>query len=181
MDRPMKFYEGVPKNRIGINIRENFKDKIEAEKHTVKDLIENVTMPLVVRQNKYSRAKWEEIVSSFKSWDISHIVSIDSGLFQQYCILWANYSDLLDFKKKILKGVKDPVTILGLLNKTRIESQIDSKIELMLKLGKQLYLDPVSRMSFLHKNAKTIVDLLNKEKNEKNGLDENRINVMFGN
>lgn len=132
--------------------------------------------PEFVKNDAISYAKWKEITKLYKDFDF--VSSGDSGLLARYCKSFSEYQDLLTsyqrikeihydsstlddfldkesedgdknlFSYKVKKQLRDMISINALLS---IESAINRKMDMLIKMEDRLFLNPLSKVKSIPK------------------------------
>jgi phage terminase small subunit len=92
--------------------------------------------------------KWQELESLFYGYKF--ISSADINILEQYCLTYSEYQFLQESRilmiKQMTENGEDRIKIVESLNKSKIDSMINSKCDLLLKLGRDTFLSPVARI-----------------------------------
>lgn len=177
---PMSERDGIQLNKLGIT-RDEYDSRQVAES-TVKELIFDCEIPELIKTNSYAFEMWQSVIAAYKSWRYSHISNLDVTLLVTYCMTYQAYVEMVNYKKTMLESFietgQPAIKILQALQKS--EKLIDSKVQLMYKLGKSLYLDPSTRTAFLHKCATGIAKEVNKAEMLRQQKEKNKLETLFG-
>ena len=108
-------------------------------------------MPKIVRENQYAKKKWKEVIGIHK--DSDYVTTSDSGAIERYCMLYADIMEIEDVMKGIDEKAKaegwDIVKTYNAKNVLKINQNLNKKIDLYIRIGSMLYLDPLSK----HRNV----------------------------
>jgi phage terminase small subunit len=137
--------------------------------------------PEFVKTDIFAYAKWKEITALYKDFDF--VSSGDSGLLSRYCKSFAEYQDLLSsyqrikeihydmheldealdsvvedddqeirtFSYKVKKQLRDMISVNALLS---IESAINKKMDMLIKMEDRLFLNPLAKTKNIPKKQK---------------------------
>lgn len=136
-----------------------------------------LTCPSYVKSDEIAYKKWKEIIKIYK--DIDFVSSGDVGLLSRYCMTFSEYENLirirkninlLDFNaededeiyrafedapdnrvKYILKKVEYILSSDGLLT---LESAINKKMDMLIKMEDRLFLNPLAKVKNVPKQVK---------------------------
>lgn len=106
----------------------------------------DIEMPAVVKADKDAREKWEKVIGLYFDAGIEFVSTADLETLERYCIAYAEYYDLIKLRKKLLRGIKEPMEIAMILKKSNIDGRENTKCALINQLATKLYLDPASRI-----------------------------------
>ncbi len=96
-------------------------------------------MPTIVKNDKEAAKKWRELIALFtKPEPLGLISTADAGLIERYCLTYSEYIKL----KKSKLGAE----IIGKV--------IDKKLDLLLKMERELLLTPAAKIRSSGKNNK---------------------------
>lgn len=148
------------------------KTEIEARKKAqIKLGDKNIECPEYVLSNPVALEKWKEVAVLYSSADF--VSSGDAGLIARYCITHAEYLALLkrfdriedihnddeelteyvetddNFNYKIRRRLLDIVSTDGLL---RIETAINKKMDMLIKMEDRLFLNPLAKVKNVPKS-----------------------------
>lgn len=130
--------------------------------------------PGFVKNDLIAYKKWKEVTALYKDFDF--VSSGDSGLLARYCKSFSEYQDLLNsyqrikeihydsdkldefldsecedeklFSYKVKKQLRDMISINALLS---IESAINRKMDMLIKMEDRLFLNPLAKVKSIPK------------------------------
>jgi phage terminase small subunit len=117
----------------------------------------------LLKGNSEARKKFIEITDMYKAYNYRFVTTADTPTLTEYCIAWSEYIALQKTRKKLIKDSDKFDAWM------KVESRIDKKNEVLIKLGSLLYLTPASRLK--------VHDVPDMKKPEK---DRRREEEMFG-
>jgi phage terminase small subunit len=123
--------------------------------------------PEFIKKDINSYAKWKEITKIYK--DIDFVSSGDIGLLARYCMTFSEYISLLEQKQKInnfevrydeIESTLDEELVKALdcivkFNPAmQIDSAINKKMDMLIKMEDRLFLNPLSKIKNVPKKEK---------------------------
>ncbi len=141
-----------------------------------------IKCPNYVKKDNIAHGKWKEINKLFKDFDF--ISAGDSELIAKYCMTFSEYIKLREsyqkieeihydcealdkaieaelknkdgtsektFSYKVKKQLRDMISINALL---QIESAINKKVDMLMKMEDRMFLNPISKIKNIPKKAK---------------------------
>lgn len=137
-----------------------------------------LTCPSYVKNNAIAYKKWKEVIKIYK--DIDFVSSGDIGLLSRYCMTFSEYENLLKIRETMnvlefdYEEMEDTVEILsekftarkinnlikkinyllstdGLLS---LETAINKKMDMLIKMEDRLFLNPLSKVKNVPKQVK---------------------------
>ena len=90
-----------------------------------------------VMANQLALEKFKHLKKLYK--EIDFVDGLDENLINRYCITYAQFQDLLDYRD----DNKLKLDFDGML---KLDSRIDKKQDLLIKMEDRLFLNPVSRL-----------------------------------
>ena len=155
------------------------KEQIAARKASeIKFGKDNLVCPSYVKRDPVAYAKWKELVKEYKAAaeaKIDIVRSSDAGILAMYCKTFSEYQTLLaaqqrvteihydcdaldeyigdqdDFNFKIKKQLRDLFSVSAILS---IESAVNQKIGMLLRMEDRLFLNPLAKVKNIPKPAK---------------------------
>ena len=122
--------------------------------HTIKIGGKEYHAPASIKNNKIAKAKWLEIMNLYKDSDVEITTNADIGLLERYCLTYWEYKELIRIKKLVYEQNSDPVIAAEIIHKLRIESQINQKNTLLMRMDEQLFLTPLSKCRAIPRTKK---------------------------
>lgn len=156
------------------------KAEIESRKENeIKLGNKKITCPDFVKSDVEAYKKWKEILKIYK--DVDFISSADTGLLARYCKTFSEYKELLKvyqrvkeihydclelddyldefneegkarFGYKVKKQLRDIFSISGILS---VETAINKKMDMLIKMEDRLFLNPLSKVKNVPKSTKS--------------------------
>lgn len=141
------------------------KEIAERKKAEIKFGDKNFRCPGYVVKNKEAYKKWQELKKLYK--DVDFISSSDMGLLARYCVTYSEYlklcekremlediqidvdeieeyiNDSDEFDFRIKKALLDITSLKGLEN---INTAINKKMEMLIKMEDRLFLNPLAKI-----------------------------------
>lgn len=133
-----------------------------------------LTCPSYVKNDSIAYKKWKEIIKIYK--DIDFVSSGDVGLLSRYCMAFSEYENLIKMRKNInildfnaedeeeiyeafpeyrvkyiLKKIEYILSSDGLLT---LESAINKKMDMLIKMEDRLFLNPLAKVKNVPKQVK---------------------------
>ncbi len=136
-----------------------------------------LTCPSYVKNDSIAYKKWKEIIKIYK--DIDFVSSGDVGLLSRYCMTFSEYENLIKIRKNInildfnaedeeeiykafkeapeyrvkyiLKKIEYILSSDGLLT---LESAINKKMDMLIKMEDRLFLNPLAKVKNVPKQVK---------------------------
>lgn len=134
--------------------------------------------PVFVKNDTEAYKKWKEILKIYKDFDF--VSSGDVGLLARYCKTFSEYQELLKayqrvkeihydsleledyleefdeegkarFGYKIKKQLRDIISVSGILS---IETAINKKMDMLIKMEDRLFLNPLAKIKNVPKSTK---------------------------
>ena len=102
----------------------------------------------MVMADQVALQKFQHLKSIYKG--IEFVGAADETLINRYCLTFSQYQQLLEFKIKGKNGRKK----LTLDEVLKLDSRIDKKQELLVKMEDRLFLNPVARLKNVPKKEK---------------------------
>ena len=154
------------------------KAEIEARKQCEvklgKSELRNVKVPDYVKLDVHAYKKWQELIKNYKEAakdGIEILTTSDIEILAKYCTTYSEYIGLIDRRKRIdtidfvglddklknkLKGEKRKSTneLLKLDHIIKLETAINKKHEILIKLEDRLFLNPLSKVKNVPKKEK---------------------------
>ena len=128
------------------------------EKYEIKIGDQNITEPGSVRRNKSAHLKWIEIISIYKETAADFVSSADVSILEMYCITWSEYQELLKVRKELNRQIKtkglDSLKGTAFANKLNLENNVNKKLDMLIKMQDRIYLNPLSRVKSIPREAK---------------------------
>lgn len=125
------------------------------QEHTVKIGGKDFHAPASVKSNKVAKDKWVEIMKLYATTDLDIVTSADIGLLEQYSLTYAEYKQLIDAKMTaVARYPNDPIASASLIHDLRLETKINQKLGLLLRMSEQLFLTPLSKSRAIPRTAK---------------------------
>lgn len=128
-----------------IERREQYEIKFGGKKITASDM---------VLQDQTALQKFQHLKKLYE--DFEFISAADETLINRYCLTFSEYQQLLEFKRKGKNG-RRKLTFDEML---KLDSRIDRKQELLVKMEDRLFLNPVARIKNVPKKEKPKADPL---------------------
>ena len=115
--------------------------------------------PSYVKSNVIAYGKWKEIIKIYK--DVDFVSSGDSGLLARYCMTHSEYISLCETRNRIVdlnadwSDYKDVLTeefqesiehLLKLSTDLSLESAINKKMDMLIKMEDRLFLNPLAKV-----------------------------------
>ena len=159
------------------------KEEIEERRNSeIKFGDRKIKCPNYVKKDNIAYGKWKEINKLFKDFDF--ISAGDSELIAKYCMTFSEYIKLREsyqkieeihcdcealdkaieaelknedgtsekiFSYKVKKQLRDMISINALL---QIESAINKKVDMLMKMEDRMFLNPISKIKNIPKKAK---------------------------
>lgn len=131
----------------------------EREKSEVKNGIKTLTCPDEVKCDVLAYKKWLEILRIFKKTDL--ISSGDVGMLARYCLTYSEYLGLIERRNKLRSFQADWSKYSGVLPEDfqnaietvfkfdaylQLETAINKKLELLLKMEDRSFLNPLAKI-----------------------------------
>ena len=126
-----------------------------------------LTCPSYVKSNIAAYKKWKEIIKIYK--DIDFVSSGDVGLLARYCMTHSEYLSLCDTRNR-LNGIQCDWTsyegmfpeefqesierILTINTDLQLESAINKKMDMLIKMEDRLFLNPLAKVKNVPKQVK---------------------------
>lgn len=155
------------------------KAEIEERKNSeIKVGSSKLTCPSYVKNDSIAYKKWKEIIKIYK--DIDFVSSSDVGLLSRYCMTFSEYENLIKIRKNInildfnaedeeeaykaleevpeyrvkyiLKKIEYILSSDGLLT---LESAINKKMDMLIKMEDRLFLNPLAKVKNVPKQVKS--------------------------
>ena len=154
------------------------KDEIQQRRQSeVKFGSDRLVCPAYVRKDPVAHSKWREIVKEYKQaaeMKINLVTSSDVGILAMYCKTYSEYQMLLsaqqriqqihydsseledyisgedEFPYKVKKQLRDLFSISAILT---VETAINKKMEMLLKMEDRLFLNPLAKLKNIPKPA----------------------------
>ncbi|MHA7580410.1 P27 family phage terminase small subunit [Paenibacillus barcinonensis] len=150
--------------------REQIKARQEGEIKLGKAELDKLKPPAFVKNDPIAFTHWKQCMKEYKAaaaQDIELISSSDVGLLAMYCKTYSEYERLQksyqtidkvaydsedldeyieeseDFNMKVKKQLRSMIAVDGLL---RIETAINKKMDMLLKMQDRLFLNPLSKV-----------------------------------
>jgi len=150
------------------------KAEIERRKKAEIKLGDNkLKCPEFVKSDVNAFAKWKEITKIYK--EIDFVSSGDIGLLARYCMTFSEYLQLLENRKRVGQFHADwdeyedvlPEDFIDAMNKymrlnvdLQIDSAINKKMDMLIKMEDRLFLTPLSKVKNVPKKETEKVDPL---------------------
>ena len=150
------------------------KAEIEKRKDTEIKLGNNrLICPIYIKNNVNAYAKWKEIIKIYK--DVDFVSSGDTGVLARYCMTHSEYINLCDTRDRINKLQSDwseyedifpeefQKSIEKLLRTNtdlQLESAINKKMDMLIKMEDRLFLNPLAKIKNVPKKEVEKVDPL---------------------
>lgn len=101
-----------------------------------------------VKQDPEALKKWNELVTMYTDFGFTFVTTADTALLAQYCLTYSEYIHAVTVRRVYLDLFKDdPAAQHAWIEHTGIDTLLNKKNELLVKIGQRLYLDPVSRIA----------------------------------
>lgn len=166
--------EGNP-NRL---TKGQLQQRQEAEVKLGKTELDKLKPPAFVKNDVVAFAHWKQCMKEYKAaaaQDINLLTSSDVGLLAMYCKTYAEYErlqksyqtidkvaydseeldeyieDSEEFNLKVKKQLRNMIAVDGLL---RIETAINKKMDMLLKMQDRLFLNPLAKVKNVPKPKK---------------------------
>lgn len=132
--------------------------------------------PEFVKSDVNAFAKWKEITKIYK--EIDFVSSGDIGLLARYCMTFSEYLQLLENRKRVGQFNADwdeyedvlPEDFIDVINKymrlnvdLQIDSAINKKMDMLIKMEDRLFLNPLSKVKNVPKKEPVKEDPLAKK------------------
>ena len=131
--------------------------------------------PRAVKENPVAMRKWDEVTKIYKDAALTFVSSTDNGAIGRYCMLNAEYEDLINHRKQI-NGLKFPEDIeelimnsieetaskararrlwqliqyfTGLDGLIKIDKIINAKVKAILDIEDRIFLNPAAKVRTL--------------------------------
>ena len=102
-------------------------------------------VPDSVKKSKVAKFKWFEIMNLYKESDVAITTNADIGLLERYCLTYAEYQQLIDVKRLATERSSDAIAAIGLIHELRVDTKINQKNTILLKMDTELFLTPLSK------------------------------------
>jgi len=144
----MHILEGNP-NRLT-------KADIEARKDSEIQLgTQKFKMPKMVRKNPVAKKKWKEIIKLFKQFNVQFVSTSDTTMLERYCLTYAEYINLQTVRAEVeAAGSRDDVSNVAIYKKLddyNLESAINKKMDMLIKMEDRLFLNPLAKLKNIQK------------------------------
>ena len=102
--------------------------------------------PASVKRYPVAEKKWREIMELYATSTISITTEADIGLLERYCLAYKEYKDLQATIEQIDERCKDDLIAATKMKfALKLETQIDKKNSLLMRMEEQLFLTPLSK------------------------------------
>lgn len=122
-------------------------------------------VPAKLRGNTEAKKKWDKVIKLYTDANVTFVSTADLETLERYCLAYAEYYELVDLRKNLLKGKKSPEERMLVLKTSSIDAKIDAKNKLLTQLSSRLYLDPASRLKQYASKMKNLEQQEEKTKN----------------
>lgn len=102
-----------------------------------------------IREDEKALRKWNELVRLYK--DFVFVTEVDQGTIEKYCLLHSEWFKLLKDKKELQQENISMLEYYNKLDTLKIDSQLNKKLDLLIKMEDRLYLNPLSRLKSVPK------------------------------
>lgn len=148
----------------------------ESEIKLGKDALKRIIAPDYVKNNLIAYDKWKKLIAEYKEAaknDIEILSSTDIEVLAKYCITHSEYLALIDRRNRVDEldfvminyGPKDSAKIKGARRKAlneyyrvehvlKLETAINKKHDLLIKLEDRLFLNPLAKVRNVPKKEK---------------------------
>lgn len=146
---------------------------VRRQKSEIKTGDNKLKCPMFIKSDVPAYDKWKEINKVYK--DVDFVSSGDTGLLARYCMTFSEYLTLLDQKKKVdyfevrydcLRDMFDPELVKSLDSIVKfnpamqLDSAINKKMDMLIKMEDRLFLNPLAKVKNIPKKEPVRVDPL---------------------
>lgn len=139
----------------------------QRKKNEIKFGTDNLKCPNFVKNNVVAYKKWKEILKIYK--DVDFVSSGDIGLLARYCMSFSEYEDMLEARRKLNDVEIDwskyenivPEDFAESINRLlklgpllQIDTAINKKMDMLIKMEDRLFLNPLSKVKNVPKAPK---------------------------
>lgn len=140
-------HQGNPSHLTKAEIEERSESEIKFGDH-------NFITPSRVKKNKIALKKWKEIISRYQDGEIDFVTTSDTGILERYCLTYAEYYNLQTIRDEIESKGWDIIKTYHAINELGLESDINKKLDLLVKMEDRLFLNPLAKIRNIPKQQK---------------------------
>lgn len=141
-------------NRQNIDIQKKSKNFYEERKACeIKIGSKDFEKPDIIKSNAVASEKWDYVISIIADNSIDFVTDVDVTLLSRYCVIYADFIDLLKAKDDIKNNCGDVIASYKILDQTKILKHMYTCAGILTNIEDRLLLTPASRIKGAAKRA----------------------------